>query len=93
MSLFFPKDGSCSNIFNFIPNNVVRLYCDRCHISMYLKKNIKTGEFLCSHFIIEDKKLYFWHSMLYYFKKGKDGTKTHKKICVLFGEGAVTSLI
>lgn len=31
--------------------------------------------------------------MLYYFKKGKDTTKTHKKNCALFGEGAVTSLI
>ena len=28
--------------------------------------------------------------MLYYFKKGKNATGMHKKICVVYGEGAVT---
>ena len=28
--------------------------------------------------------------MLYYFKKGKNTTETHKKICAVYGEGAVT---
>ena len=28
--------------------------------------------------------------MLYYFKKGKNATETHKKICTVYGEGAVT---
>ena len=28
--------------------------------------------------------------MLYYFKKGKNTTETQKKICVVYGEGAVT---
>ena len=28
--------------------------------------------------------------MLYYFKKGKNATETHKKICAVYGEGAVT---
>ena len=28
--------------------------------------------------------------MLYYFRKGKNTTETHKKICVVYGEGAVT---
>ena len=28
--------------------------------------------------------------MLYYFKKGKNTTETHKKICTVYGEGAVT---
>ena len=38
----------------------------------------------------EDKQL-FWHSMLYYFKEGKNATKmTIKKICAVYGEGAVT---
>ena len=39
------------------------------------------GEFLCSHFNIEDgrKIQHFWHIMLYYFKKGKNATETHKK--------------
>ena len=28
--------------------------------------------------------------MLYYFKKGKNATEMHEKICAVFGEGAVT---
>ena len=28
--------------------------------------------------------------MLYYFKKGKNANETHKKICAVYGEGAVT---
>ena len=28
--------------------------------------------------------------MLYYFKKGKNATETYKKICAVYGEGAVT---
>ena len=28
--------------------------------------------------------------MLYYFKKGKNATETPKKICAVYGEGAVT---
>ena len=28
--------------------------------------------------------------MLYYFKKGKNTTEMHKKICAVYGEGAVT---
>ena len=28
--------------------------------------------------------------MLYYFKKGKNGTEMQKKICAVYGEGAVT---
>ena len=47
---------------------------------------------MCSHFHIDDgrKKQHFWHLMLYYFKKGKNATETHKKICTVYGEGAVT---
>ena len=39
----------------------------------FFLKSIKTGEFLCSHFNIEDgrKQQHFWHLMLYYFEKGK----------------------
>ena len=33
---------------------------------------------------------YFWHIMLYYFKKGKNATEMQKKICAVYGEGAVT---
>ena len=28
--------------------------------------------------------------MLYYFTKGKNATETYKKICAVYGEGAVT---
>ena len=28
--------------------------------------------------------------MLYYFKKGKNVTETQKKMCAVYGEGAVT---
>ena len=28
--------------------------------------------------------------MLYYFKKGKNTTEMQKKICAMYGEGAVT---
>ena len=33
---------------------------------------------------------HFWHIMLYYFKKGKNTTETHKKICTVYRKGAVT---
>ena len=34
-------------------------------------------------------KQHFWHIMLYYLKKGKNATETQKKICAVYGEGAV----
>ena len=33
---------------------------------------------------------HFQHIMLYYFKKGKNTTEMQKKICAVYGEGAVT---
>ena len=33
------------------------------------------------------------HIMLYYFKKGKNATETPKKICAVYGEGAVTERV
>ena len=58
---------------------------------MHLKKLIKTGEFLCSHFNIEDgRKHTFFNIMLYYCKKGKNTTEMENKICAVFGEDAVT---
>ena len=72
----------------------VRLYCDSCHYQYASKKKklTKTGELLCSHFNIEDggKKQHFRHITLYYFKKGKNATEMQKKICAVYGEGAVT---
>ena len=38
---------------------------------------------------MEEDMQHFWHIMLYYFKKGKNATET-KRICAVYGEGAVT---
>ena len=60
---------------------------------MHLKKDINIGEFLCLSILIlkmEEKKQHFRHIMVYYFKKGRNATETHKKICAVYGEGAVT---
>ena len=38
---------------------------------------------------MEEKKQHFWHIMLCYFKKDKNATETHEKICAMYGEGAV----
>ena len=38
---------------------------------------------------MEEKKR-FRHIMFYYFKKGKNTTEMQKKICSVYGEGAVT---
>ena len=35
------------------------------------------------------KKATFQHIMLYYFKKAKNATEAQKKICAVYGEGAV----
>ena len=39
---------------------------------------------------MEEKKQHFRHIMLSYFKKGKNATETQKKVCAVYGEGAVT---
>ena len=57
---------------------------------MHLKKLSKLVNF-CSYFNIEWKeKATFLHIMLYYFKKEKSTTETQKKICAVYGKGAVT---
>ena len=38
---------------------------------------------------IEENMQHFWHIMLYYFKQGKNATEMQKKICAVYGEGAV----
>ena len=40
----------------------------------------------------EEKKQHFWPIMLY-FKKGKNTPEVQKKICAVYGEGAVTDWI
>ena len=61
-------------------------------ISEYIiKKNIKIGEFLFSHFNTKDGiKQHFRHIMLCYFKKGRNTIEMQKKICAVYGEGSVT---
>ena len=40
---------------------------------------------------MEENIQHFWHIMLYYFKKDKNTTEMqNKKICAVYGEGAVT---
>ena len=39
---------------------------------------------------MEENRQHFWHIMLYYFKKGKNRTEMHIKMCAVYGEGAVT---
>ena len=39
---------------------------------------------------MEENAQHFQQIVLYYFKKGKNATKTQKKICTMYGEGAMT---
>ena len=39
---------------------------------------------------MEENTQHFQYIMLYYFKRGKNATETQKKICAVYGEGAVT---
>ena len=39
---------------------------------------------------MERNKQHFQDIVLYYFKKGKNTTEMQKKICAVYGEGAVT---
>ena len=80
-------------MFNFIRNNFVGLYCDSCHNNVYLKKHLSKLVNFCVAILIlkmEEKKQHFRHIMLDCFKKGKNATETQKKICAVYGEGAVT---
>ena len=65
---------------------------------MQLKKktNIKKSVNFCvaiSILKMEENIQHFWHSMLYYFRKGKKATEMQRKICAVYGEGAVTNKI
>ena len=39
---------------------------------------------------MEENKQHFQHSILYYYKKGKNATEMQKNVCAAYGEGAVT---
>ena len=58
-----------------------------------LKKTPKLVNFCVTILLLkmEEKKQHFQHIMLYYFKKGKNATETHKKTCAVYGEGAVAN--
>ena len=59
---------------------------------MHLKKPIKIGEFLCSHFNIEDGRRYIPFSAYYVllFQERKNTNEIQKRMCAVYGEGAVT---
>ena len=42
---------------------------------------------------MEENKQHFLHIMLYYFKNSKNAIKMQNKICVVYGEGAVTDCV
>ena len=59
------------------------------------RKNLSKLVNLCVAILIlkiEENMQHFWHIMLYYWKKGESATEMQKKICVEYGEGAVTDL-
>ena len=59
---------------------------------MHLKNLSKLVNFCVAILILkmEENMQHFWHIMLYSFKKGKNTTEMQKKICAVYGEGAVT---
>ena len=62
-------------------------------MSVHLKKTSKLVNLGAAILILKMEKdtQHFQHTMLYYFKKAKNVTETHtKKICAVYGEGAVT---
>ena len=42
---------------------------------------------------MEEKRQLFQHTTLYCYKKGKNKTEMQKKICAVYGEGAVTDQV
>ena len=64
-------------------------------ISACIKKSSKLVNFCVvamSLLKMEQNTEHFRHLMLYYFKKGKNATEMQKKICAVYGEGAVTDV-
>ena len=73
----------CLVVLNFIWNNFVRLYCDSCHISVHFFKNLSKLVNFCVAILMlkmEENMQHFIHIMLYYLKKDKNVTGTHKKV-------------
>ena len=58
---------------------------------MHFKNISKLVNFCAVTLILEMEDIqHFWHIMLYYFQKGNNATEMQKKICAVYGEGAVT---
>ena len=59
---------------------------------MHLKETSKLVNFCAAILILkmEEDTQHFPHIMLHYFKKGKNMTEMQKKMCAVYGEGAVT---
>ena len=59
---------------------------------MHFLKKSKLVNFCAAILILkmEENTQHFWCIMLYYFKKGKNATEMQKKICAVYGDGAVT---
>ena len=63
-------------------------------ISACIKENLsKLVNFHAAILILkmEGNMQHVWCIILYYFKKGKNVIETQKKICAVYGEGAVTN--
>ena len=71
------------------------LYYDSYYIKVHLKKLLKLVNFCVAILIskMEESMQHFWHTMLYYFKKGKNVSEMQKKkkIRAVYREGAVTN--
>ena len=79
-------------VFNLIWNNFVGCIVTAILSACILQKLIK----ICVAILIskmEENKQHFLHIMLYYFKNSKNAIEMQNKICVLYGEGAVTDCV
>ena len=57
---------------------------------MHFKKTPESVGFCVVVLILKmEERKHFWHSVLYYFKKGKNVTEMREKMCAGCGEGAV----
>ena len=73
-----------TNLLNCIVTAVISAFI--------FKKTTKLVNFCAAILILkmEEDIQHFWQIILYYFKKGKNATEMQKKICAVYGEGAVT---
>ena len=77
-------------MFNIIQNSFVRLYCDCVISARVFNKTSKLANFCVAILIFKmEEKQHFWHTMLYYFKKGKNAIEK-QKICSVYGDHAMT---